>query len=1238
MKFLFGGKRAKRRSSPADAASSKQQCHNGDAYSSSVSSSGEAKKRTKTQQKRRKSLLQMDVPQAGSATTSKMPLTSAVRKSAPPSPLLLPSPRHHGLAEGGETTEDCTASSSLSPSPVPLDDGRRAPRRYGATPRGSSVSSRLTSSTRSSVTASTTGRTSSIASLRISAMGNLDGSLRNVLHDSLPTLGEAQQQQDSTLLKHPDDKTSNQTVTITADVLSTITLRDESCTEPRDTTTILPILHNDAHGIPLQPPKDVEFQLVPNRHKELGMVRIHYDCIRQATTQLLAAQRSHAHATPNSRHCPPQLKPILSIDVEIPGNVHIGNTIFSHPLIVEAMEAYFWIVGCPRESLPQVFEPNLQEGTVPAAHFDSWGRPLSSSSSVNNSPTNDPRQSTSKMGGNYLYTRVRMVDPLTGYDLVPCLDRTLTRATLLQAMMDALSILRPLQPIPRYLTNLLDEETAIANAARIQDRRYDLTYRPYHHHKHPYIPQQPTAYHLAHPPRNDPPQAPMIVFGLDHTALGEVVFADLEGVLGTQVGWVVEQHCTLHYNNSQSKHAGRNSHTPSSSSSATAESENHLLRCRRQKNQAQRQAVVLVTYDPQRLSYGAVTKFALEQHAAQRLGGLPSKLILYYESQEQHVTAMMHVKAYYRQFMDHVDPTNPALHYYGTNSAMTGSNTPALLQTTIPIYPLSRFEQDYPNSSTASSSTRSSSSSIGSWEGDGMNNSRNNSHPGYAVPDYDGVVEHAAQKAQEEQAQQQQHTHVLDSSSNSGTAAVHNHKPITSPRVFKLKIMSSDLLALQYSKPALRDTHLRFVPMTPYQAARANQLVHAGKFHLAMQLLSPRQGMVLMHALRQGKPRKEPLPALQRSVTTPVKSSTSTTPVSSGSSKSSGGSTAAANSTHPIKRSVTTPVEGGRIPRRKRCDPNTNRNASSSSSATTDKKSSSSSSSPSNSSSPSSSSVPTTAAPRKPSESPSMGSSSNNNVGAPQERRRKSSATTTTAQRPSLAEAAAARRRRSERCVTEGKPCFPKQGSRMSTRNIANMMENARMVAAEEEKEAVAARHQRRQNSISQNSVGTAASSAKQQRPQRRQSSISQKSTGAAASAKQQQRRQSSMSQKSASKRVEERGPKGKVPSTVPVASIITTTASPPAAVDDTASSPIMLPPALPPLGLAPKPPIVYQDVVDVPIMEAWKAFVVMEHNNPDEDGYDDDDNDDDDVYSEKIFVCGFGSYDDDSWDSSYDY
>lgn len=60
----------------------------------------------------------------------------------------------------------------------------------------------------------------------------------------------------------------------------------------------------------------------------------------------------------------------------------------------------------------------------------------------------------------------------------------------------------------------------------------------------------------------------------------------------------------------------------------------------------------------------------------------------------------------------------------------------------------------------------------------------------------------------------------------------------------------SPLGASYNPKSALRGTPMRFVPMTEVQATKVNRLIYLGKFNEAMHLLSPRQGLILMQAMR----------------------------------------------------------------------------------------------------------------------------------------------------------------------------------------------------------------------------------------------------------------------------------------------------------------------------------------------------------------------------------------------------
>lgn len=55
-----------------------------------------------------------------------------------------------------------------------------------------------------------------------------------------------------------------------------------------------------------------------------------------------------------------------------------------------------------------------------------------------------------------------------------------------------------------------------------------------------------------------------------------------------------------------------------------------------------------------------------------------------------------------------------------------------------------------------------------------------------------------------------------------------------------------------YSKLALRQTPMRFVPLTQLQATLVNRLIHNNQFNEAMRWLSPKQGLILMEATRRG--------------------------------------------------------------------------------------------------------------------------------------------------------------------------------------------------------------------------------------------------------------------------------------------------------------------------------------------------------------------------------------------------
>lgn len=65
-----------------------------------------------------------------------------------------------------------------------------------------------------------------------------------------------------------------------------------------------------------------------------------------------------------------------------------------------------------------------------------------------------------------------------------------------------------------------------------------------------------------------------------------------------------------------------------------------------------------------------------------------------------------------------------------------------------------------------------------------------------------------------------------------------------------IKNVSGNMRAIPKSKPALRGSILKFVPLTDLQATQANRLIHLQQFHKAMHLLSPRQGLIAMQAMQ----------------------------------------------------------------------------------------------------------------------------------------------------------------------------------------------------------------------------------------------------------------------------------------------------------------------------------------------------------------------------------------------------
>ena len=76
-----------------------------------------------------------------------------------------------------------------------------------------------------------------------------------------------------------------------------------------------------------------------------------------------------------------------------------------------------------------------------------------------------------------------------------------------------------------------------------------------------------------------------------------------------------------------------------------------------------------------------------------------------------------------------------------------------------------------------------------------------------------------------------------------------NNNNMTSAAVAVCELEDKPIQKAYDPKHALRQTPMRFVPLTPLQAVRANRLIHFGLFNEAVQLLSPRQGLILMKAM-----------------------------------------------------------------------------------------------------------------------------------------------------------------------------------------------------------------------------------------------------------------------------------------------------------------------------------------------------------------------------------------------------
>lgn len=345
----------------------------------------------------------------------------------------------------------------------------------------------------------------------------------------------------------------------------------------------------DTRPLHRSPSPESYFEMTKNESDELGCIQFEYQSIEEA--QQAAARRQI---------------PILCIEAEVPGDVTSGQTIFSHPLIVEAAESLFVTVQ---------------------------GRQLE--------PQDDDNCDRRFFCNSSCRTRVRILDH-KGVDVLAPVEH-MTVAEVVSALVRGLEAYGI--HVPQYLKLLFEEETGklqVLSKTRFRKTEGEA------------------------------------VFGIFDPVAAEVEFAGVEGVLSTRSGALV------------------------------------------------RQAVVRVTYDTQRLTYGELVR-----HALRRTGATS----IYYESNDERIAAQLEVQHF----------------------------------------------QDY---------------------------------------------------------RKVQRRYAVDAT--------------TEDSIPDIKVLEQfgNVRADRYPKPALKKSILRFVPLTDLQATRANRLIHYQKFDEAMHLLSPRQGLIAMQALR----------------------------------------------------------------------------------------------------------------------------------------------------------------------------------------------------------------------------------------------------------------------------------------------------------------------------------------------------------------------------------------------------
>ena len=167
--------------------------------------------------------------------------------------------------------------------------------------------------------------------------------------------------------------------------------RDEECV-PEQTSLTVPSFPKPRLST------ETSLRLIVDKEEEVGGIRYQFACLEDALMEARTSQ-----------------KPVLCIEVHIPGNVTIGREVLSHPLIVEAAETLFVPVQCRQANV-----------------------------SIN-------------VAGQIPYTTVRLLDD-SGVDLVkPIKGKRISVASVASAMIEAMNACDLTVRVPTYLT-LLNEE------------------------------------------------------------------------------------------------------------------------------------------------------------------------------------------------------------------------------------------------------------------------------------------------------------------------------------------------------------------------------------------------------------------------------------------------------------------------------------------------------------------------------------------------------------------------------------------------------------------------------------------------------------------------------------------------------------------------------------------------------------------------------------------------------------